>query len=245
MNKKVYRVSVAMAAYNGEAYIVPQIESILKQLKTEDELVISLDPSTDATEMLIREFRKKDSRVRLVRGKGKGLVKNFANAIYHCKNEIIFLSDQDDVWYPNKVESVLECFNNKDILVVMHDAEVVSESMTCVHPSFMEKRGCRTGVVKNIVKNSYIGCCMAFRNELKKYILPFPENIPMHDQWIGVVGEIMGMSVMIDLPLIHYRRHGNNASSDSHASMRQMLQWRVCLILNLLKFCVKYKFSKE
>ena len=59
----------------------------------------------------------------------------------------------------------------------------------------MDMRGCRTGILKNILKNSYIGCCMAFRKELRKYILPFPENIPMHDQWIGLIGEITGKNV--------------------------------------------------
>lgn len=245
MNKKEYRVSVAMAAYNGESYIVSQIESILKQLNKEDELVISLDPSTDMTEMLLREIRKRDSRVRLIRGKGKGLIKNFENAIRHCKNEIIFLSDQDDLWKANKVERVLECFQNDDVTLVMHDAEVVNGSLECIDASFIEKRGCRTGVLQNVIKNSYIGCCMAFRKELKRYILPFPESIPMHDQWIGILSEITGMSMMIDEALICYRRHGNNVSSESHAGIFQMIRWRAGLFDNLVKFYIKYKFNKE
>ena len=245
MNREEYRISVAMAAYNGEAYIVSQIESILKQLNEDDELVISLDPSTDMTEALMKEIRSKDSRVRLVRGKGKGLVKNFENAIRHCKNEFIFLSDQDDVWKEDKVNRMLECFQDSDVKVVMHDAEVVDEHMDCLYPSFMEKRGCRTGLIKNIVKNSYIGCCMAFRKELKNYILPFPKDIPMHDQWIGLVAELTGISIMVNEPLICYRRHGNNASGDQHAGIGQMIIWRLKLVMNLMMFCVKYKFKRE
>lgn len=245
MNKKEYRVSVAMAAYNGEDYIVQQVESILKQLNKEDELVISLDPSTDMTETLLREMRKKDSRIRLVRGKGKGLVKNFENAIRHCKNDIIFLSDQDDLWKDQKVEIVLEAFQNDEVTLVMHDAEVVNRGLECIDSSFIETRGCRTGVIKNMIKNSYIGCCMAFRKELKRYILPFPKKIPMHDQWIGIISEITGMSIMMDQALICYRRHGKNVSSERHAGIAQMIRWRINLIFNLLRFYIKYKLNKE
>ena len=90
MNKKDFSVSVAMAAYNGEHYIEAQIQSILSQLRPEDELVISLDPSSDRTEEIIRSFAGKDMRVRLVRGQGKGLISNFENAIRHCKKDILF-----------------------------------------------------------------------------------------------------------------------------------------------------------
>lgn len=244
MNRNDISVSVAMAAYNGERYIKEQIESILSQLKASDELIVSLDPSTDRTEKILQEIGQRDARVHLIYGKGKGLIKNFENAIRHCKRDIIFLADQDDVWKADKVTSVLECFQNKKTMVVMHDAEIVDASMQCVCRSFMEKRGSRTGIFKNIIKNSYIGCCMAFRKEMKPYILPFPKRIPMHDQWIGLVGEMTGVNVMTRNVLISYRRHGDNVSAEHHSSIIQMLRWRVTLILNLCRFYRTYKSGK-
>ena len=241
MSRNKLSVSVAMAAYNGDRYIKSQIETIMCQLKESDELVISLDPSTDATEQIIRDFAKKDSRIHFLYGKGEGLVCNFSNAIRHCKNDIIFLCDQDDLWKEDKVECILSYFHDTSVEVVMHDAEIINENNECLNQSFMDMRGCRTGILKNILKNSYIGCCMAFRKELRKYILPFPENIPMHDQWIGLIGEITGKNVMIHKQLIGYRRHGQNVSSESHAGFFQMLSWRICLISNLLKFYLKFK----
>ena len=89
-------VSVALAAYNGEKYLHRQIQSILEQLKEDDELVISLDPSQDQSEELIRSFH--DPRIKLLKGPGKGLIKNFENALLHTRNDVIFLSDQDDIW---------------------------------------------------------------------------------------------------------------------------------------------------
>lgn len=244
MNKKDFSVSVAMAAYNGEHYIEAQIQSILSQLRPEDELVISLDPSSDRTEEIIRSFAGKDRRVRLIRGLGEGLISNFENAIRHCKKDILFLSDQDDVWKEGKVASVLECFQDPSVCVVMHDAQIVDENGVCTEPSFMKKRGCRKGVLQNLIKNSYIGCCMAFRKEMRKFVLPFPKDLPMHDQWIGLVGEITGKTKILEKSLICYRRHGHNASADSHAGFRQMLTWRVCIFRDILKFAVKYKRYK-
>lgn len=244
MSKKRASISVALAAYNGELYIQEQMASILIQLRENDEVIISLDPSTDRTEEMIREIQKQDARVRLIHGKGKGVVSNFENAIEHCQNSIIFLSDQDDLWEADKVETVLECFEDDKIMVVMHDAKIVDQHMKCIEASFMKQRGSQTGILKNVMKNSYIGCCMAFRKELKPYILPFPANIPMHDQWIGLVGEVVGENRLFDKMLIRYRRHDNNASSDHHAGIAQMLRWRIVLIAWLLRFFIKYKLGK-
>lgn len=240
ISKKSFSVSVAMAAYNGAQYIKAQIDTILPQLGENDELIISLDPSSDNTEDIIRKFARTDRRVKWVRGEGKGLVHNFSNAIRRCKNDIIFLSDQDDLWEKGKVEAVLRYFSDPKINVVMHDAEVVNADGECLFPSFIKMRGCRNGILKNIFKNSYIGCCMAFRREMKKYILPFPEHIPMHDQWIGLVGEITGKNIIINETLIYYRRHESNASAQKHSNTSQMLRWRMNLVINILKFTVRY-----
>ena len=87
-------ISVAMTSFNGEKHIKRQIDSILANLDTSDELVISDDGSTDRTIEIIQSLH--DNRIVLVYGPKKGINKNFENAIYHCKGDYIFLSDQDD-----------------------------------------------------------------------------------------------------------------------------------------------------
>lgn len=231
-------VSVAIAVYNGETYLEEQIDSILSQLNEKDEVIISMDPSTDGTFTLIKKYCLKDSRVRMCRGPGKGVIKNFENAIKHCKNEIIFLADQDDVWKPEKIEKVLKAFEDPDVMVVLHDAEVVDENLNVLQPSFFDIKQCRPGVFRNIIKNSYIGCCMAFRRTCAKRFLPFPSYLPMHDQWIGICCEVLGKACFIDEVLLVYRRHGENLSEMSHASVFQMLRWRVNLVRAL--FLRKY-----
>lgn len=216
-------VSVAMAAYNGEQYIQEQIASILPQLSEKDEFIISLDESQDATKQIIASFD--DPRIQIVDGPNQGVIANFENAISHTNNDIIFLADQDDVWMPEKVDKVVSLFHD-DVNVVIHDCKITDSQLHVTNESFFQMRDSKPGILKNILKNSYIGACMAFRKELKEKCLPFPKEIPMHDQWIGLVGECTGTNVFLDQPYIYYRRHEDNMTQMNHAGWMQMIIWR-------------------
>ncbi len=220
----MYSVSVAMAAYNGENYIKPQLESILSQLKEDDEVIVSLDPSTDSTKEIIQSLN--DRRIKLIVGPGQGVKKNFENAIVNCKNNIIFLADQDDIWLDGKVERVLSEFK-EGVCVVMHDCSIVDNDMNVIEPSFFEMRQVKTGLVHNWIRNSYIGCCMAFKRDIVKYIVPIPEKIYMHDQWIGMVGEKVGKNILIHESYLLYRRHGENVTGIHHGSLNTMMKKRM------------------
>ena len=98
--------SVVIAYYNGKEYIKEQAESILGQLGAEDELIISVDSDQDGSGELLREMAENDGRLKLIRGPGQGVVKNFQNGLLHCTGDLVFLADQDDVWLPQKVEKV-------------------------------------------------------------------------------------------------------------------------------------------
>lgn len=224
------RVSVAMVTYNGERYIREQISSVMSQLQEQDELVISDDGSVDDTIAIIKEYRKADARIRLLKGPGQGIKKNVGYAIRHTRGRYIFLSDQDDIWMEHKVEKVLEAFEQQHAMVVIHDARVFGgeNPEQIVTESFFRYRRSGSGVWKNMLKNSYIGCCMAFRRELKGIILPIPEKIEMHDQWIGILGDYTaGKSFFLQEPLLLYRRHGDNNSSMKHYGFGKMLRNRL------------------
>lgn len=248
------RISVAMITYNGAAYIREQVDSILCQLGERDELVVSDDGSTDGTAAAIREYQQADQRVHLLEGPRQGLKKNMEHAIAHTRGEYIFLADQDDIWLPHKVERVMEAFQEKGYshnkegkpYVVVHDAKVFAGDDTehIRMESFLQFRNGGAGVVKNIVKNSYIGCCMAFRRELKDIILPIPPKIEMHDQWIGILGDSkFGKSCFLWEPLLLYRRHDANNSNMEHYGIIKMLRNRLvffgCLFVRMLHFAIK------
>lgn len=226
-------ISVCMATYNGETYIKEQVDSILNNLSDTDELVISDDGSTDRTLQILNDYQ--DSRIKVLSGPHAGFVKNFENAIKHSKGQYIFLSDQDDLWAANKVEKVIQCFKDTNATVVVHDCQVINENGEAIEPSFFALRNSGPGVLHNLVKNSYIGCCMAFKRELLDIVLPIPDDVPWHDQWIGLVSDMIGKSVFLPEVLFSYRRHGDNVSSMSHSSVSNMIKLRLKYIVELIK----------
>ena len=225
-------ISVALAAYRGEDYIEAQLRSILPQLAHDDEIIVSDDKPGGATERIVRRVMADDPRVIYVEGKGQGVVANFVNAIRHCRGDKIFLCDQDDVWLPDKVRRVTDAFDAGATLV-LHNAYVTDRDLNITDYSFFALRGSKPGFVRNIVKNSYMGCCMAFDRKLLKKIMPMPKHLPMHDQWIGLMGEMYGKVTFLDAPLIYYRRTGSNVTG-GETTAKQKLQWRRYLIKRLV-----------
>ena len=225
--------SVVMATYNGQKYIKEQIDSILKNLSDNDELIISDDGSTDDTIKIIKNY--KDKRIKIYDGPKNGVKQNFANAIKHASGKYIYLSDQDDVWEENKIEEIKKVFDKENCLVVIHNALIVDKDLNSTNQTFFEFRKSGHGKLKNIYKNTYIGCCMAFKAQLKEKILPIPNKIEMHDQWIGIIGEKYGKSIFLDKCLIKYRRHDSNVSKMEHYPLMKMIRNRFVFIKEYIK----------
>ncbi len=226
------RVSVAMAVYNGEKFLQQQIDSIAGQLGVSDELVISVDPSDDDSKRIALKYSK-DSRIRIFDGPGRGAIKNFENALRHAEGEYIFLSDQDDVWDKNKINEILPALERENVCAAVHDAFVTDKDLNVISDTFFEI-GFYPGIIKNIIKNRYIGCCMAFKRKVLERALPFPGNLPMHDQWIGITARKLGEVVFIPKPLLYYRRHQDTVTGRDKAGIIKKLKWRISIILDVL-----------
>ena len=168
------KISVAMAYYNGGTYIEEQMDSILSQLGEKDEVIVSIDGASDGSKPLLLKMAEVDSRIHIVKGPGKGVVRNFENAIRHCNGDIIYLSDQDDIWKPDKVEKVNYAFSNPEVKAVLHDAEIVDENG---NPTGAGKpfsiRGSRKGIFKNLVKNSCRMLCMGISQRIDSHYLSY------------------------------------------------------------------------
>ena len=227
-----YIISVAMATYNGEKYIKEQLDSILKQLNDNDEVIISDDGSTDNTLEIINSYN--DSRIKVFDGPHKGVKQNFANAINYCTGKYIFLSDQDDVWMDNKVEMVLEKME-KGYNCVLHDAIVMDGNLSNIlYDSFFQFRNTSLGIIRNMIKNSYIGCCMCFDEKIKEKLSIIPDGINMHDQWIGILSERVGKVFLLKEKLIKYRRHDLNLSNMTSDSFSKMIIKRIKFFYNYI-----------
>ncbi len=225
-------ISVVLAAYKGEKYIRAQVESILRQIGDADELIISDDFPDGKTREAIIDIIESDKRVKYIVGPGAGVIRNFEYAISQSKGDYIFLSDQDDIWLDGKVErAVHELKNGADL--VLHNAIITDSDLNETGENAFGINKTKKGFLRNILKNSYQGCCTAFGSELKKYILPFPENLPMHDQWIGLMAEKHGKVALIDEPLILYRRHGSNVTGNG-SSLKDKLKWRADILKAVL-----------
>lgn len=227
------KISVCIATFNGEKYIEQQLNSILSQLDAADEIIISDDGSTDKTLEIIKKIN--DKRIMLFANNNfKSPIYNIENSLIKSTGDYIFLADQDDVWLQNKINILKKHLQKYDL--VISDAFVVDENLSILRDSFYVLNGSKAGIIKNLLKNSYLGCCMAFNSNLLSTALPFPKNIPMHDWWIGLIAECCGKTLFCEDKLIFYRRHGENISATAEKSpygFFKKIMFRILLMYNL------------
>ncbi|MCS2693780.1 glycosyltransferase [Bacteroides fragilis] len=165
------KISVCLASYNGQLFIEQQIKSILAQLSEYDELIVSDDCSTDKTLEIVETLN--DKRIKIFSGIRYGSpIRNFENALKHATGDVIFLSDQDDVWLPNKVKIMTSYFHQYD--VVVSNCSIVDKELNIIKDSFFLSVNTRKGFFNNLYDNHYLGCCMAFKKKSIRYHFAIP-----------------------------------------------------------------------
>lgn len=239
-------ISVCLATCNGAPYIKNQLISVLSQLSLHDEVIVADDRSTDSTIEIVRSLS--DCRVKIslnLSNERLGVVKNFERALSSASGDYVFLCDQDDIWLPNKVDKCMLALN--ECLLVVSDCKVVDKDLNVLYPSFFKLRQSGRGVVKNLYKNSYLGCCMAFRKGLLNMALPIPATAPMHDMWLGLIANSTGKVTFLPEQLLLYRRHATNASptaQKSTFSYYRQIVYRIKLLFFLLRRLVSLWFRR-
>jgi glycosyltransferase involved in cell wall biosynthesis len=227
------KISVCMATYNGAAFIRQQIDSIVPQLKPQDEVIFSDDGSTDKTLSIILDYH--DKRFKIIdNGRSGSPAKNFEKGLGYCSGDLIFLADQDDVWMPDKVWRMQQYLTQFDL--VLTDCSIINDQNKKVVDSFFEKQRSRKGLFTNLLRNSYMGCCMAFDRKIMDRILPFPVDLKAHDQWIGLIAEKYYSVHFLNEQLVQYRRHGLNYSLTGEKSTRsfmEKLSHRITMLNNI------------
>lgn len=230
-------ISVCLTTYNGEKYIKEQLNSILPQLKQDDEVIISDDGSTDNTIIILESYN--DARFKIYKNNFKNVVTNFEFVINKSKGDYIFLSDQDDIWHPSKIKEFMNVFSeNIEVTLLISNLQLIDKDGNNIYREFY-KNNFTDKLFNNIIQNNFIGCSMAFRKEAKNFILPFPKKMAMHDWWIGTCSIIFGKVVYIDKKLIFYRRHDNNVTKEGGADLLSKLKWRINLSINLVLRIIK------
>lgn len=219
MNEEI-KVSVALASYNGEKYLKEQIDSILNQSYKNIELIISDDNSTDNTDNIVSKFMAVDTRVKYFKNKlEKGFVNNFENALSFCTGEFIALSDQDDIWNSNKIETLLTNIGSSSL--IHSDATLVDVRGNTISESYTKsakKNIDHVDVIDVIINNPVTGCTLMFNRSLLDISIPFPRNLAVHDKWLALMATLENGIKYYDASLINYRQHGGNLIGASYKS---------------------------
>ncbi len=225
-------ISVCLATFNGEKYIKEQLDSILLQLDVSDEIVVSDDGSSDRTLDIIESYG--DTRIKIFKNHFKSPMRNFEFLISKASNNYIFLSDQDDIWHKDKVKLYKEVFDdNQNVSLVVSDLQIINSKGERINRLFY-KNGFSSSLLKNIISNNFIGCSMAFKSTVKNHILPFPENLAMHDWWIGMCCILFDELYFLDKKLTFYRRHENNVTKEGGGTLLLKAKWRINILKNLI-----------
>ena len=201
-----------MATYNGQQYIKQQIDSIICQLEKDDELVISDDHSTDKTENIISSYN--DKRIRFFKNElAKGVTHNFENALNKSKGDIIFFSDQDDVWLPEKIKELTTFLLQNNYDVVTCNCALTDENLNIQRASYYTGESpLDRSVWGNFKKDLWLGACMAFKREILSDVLPIPRYLAAHDMWIALYSQLHYRCGYYPKVLQLYRRHKNTVS---------------------------------
>lgn len=215
------KVSVAIATFRGGRFITEQLASITVQTHPPDEIVVFDDASDDGTIEVVQAFARSSSvPITIHRQESNvGVIVNFESAVHAATGDLIFLADQDDVWYPHKIQTMVDAFaSDRDIGLVFSDADLVDEQL---HPLGQTLWGeLRLGADETSLMRSthafdlllrrflVTGATLAIRRELLCMLVPFSRYL-IHDAWIASLAASITRIVAIEEPLIKYRQHIN------------------------------------
>jgi len=215
------KISVALCTYNGAEFLSEQLGSYLAQTRLPDELIVGDDCSSDESAEIIADFaRRAPFPVDLkINRQNLGSTKNFAQTISRCSGSIILLSDQDDIWLPEKIEKLTAEFaDSPNVGLVFSDAEIVDKNLASLNRKLSDltfSPQIRRAVEEKsffeflLLRNYVTGATMAFRAEFRDKFLPFPLDIPkmIHDAWIAFVIVANADFRFVDEVLVKYRQH--------------------------------------
>lgn len=233
------RVSVALCTHNGERFLAEQLTSILSQSPAPAELVLSDDASTDGTIELASRIMAGRPEVdfRLLHNDPPlGVTANFQQAVTAATGELIALSDQDDVWHPGRLQRIIEEFEARPGLLLLHgEARLVDASgaplganlFDALDTSPWELERIRSGRAFDalIRRNLALGASTVFRRELLEHAVPFPGSW-VHDEWLAIIAAALGHGTVDYLaePLLDYRQHGRNVIGVRKLGLRGKLR---------------------
>ncbi len=204
-------ISIAMATYNGEKFIIEQLDSIINQSYKNIEIIICDDNSNDKTVEILKSYCKKFPLTIIQNKINLGIVKSFEISLKNCKGEYIVLSDQDDIFLPKKIEILFD--NIKDSLLIHSDSIIIDQEKNILFDSHFDsfKSKNKTYFMDYIIGNNVTGNSVLIKKDLVRYAIPFPKYIRIHDHYLAICASYHGKIEFIPDKLQYYRQHSNNS----------------------------------
>jgi glycosyltransferase involved in cell wall biosynthesis len=210
-NQTAVPVSVALCTFNGEKFLEEQLESVLNQdYKSINEIICVDDNSSDKTWEILCKYAEKYPIFKITQNKTNlGFIKNFEKAITMTSNLFIAISDQDDIWYPNKISKLVDKIG--DSLMVYSDNEYIDSKGNKLGVRFSEKRNLveTSSCLNFALFNAISGHTILFKRELLTFALPFPSDIH-YDWWLGFHASQYSNIQVVNEILVGYRQHVMN-----------------------------------
>ena len=207
-------VSIAMATYNGEKYLKEQLDSIFSQTYKNIEVIVCDDCSNDMTKDILEEYKQKFDLQYHINKSNLGFLKNFEKVSQLCKGDYIAFSDQDDIWLPEKIETLLNEIGENSL--ICSDAQLIDENNNLISNSFKKNTNLfvpKENIFECLVFSNFItGCTCLIKKEFLHSCLPIPETFKFHDWWMGIIAVNNGGLKYLDKQLIQYRQHSNNVA---------------------------------
>ena len=222
-------ISILLCTHNGEQFLQAQLDSLLKQTYINVEILVFDDASRDTTLAILEKYTALHSTVSLfINDQRLGFIANFEQAMTYWLEQrcahYMALCDQDDQWHPDKLTLSLKALNEleashpKRPALAHCDLQLINASDQLIHPSFFATKNLHFSEKKSLSKllgyNGVMGNTLLINRHLAKICLPFPPQLKYHDYWISLVNELFGKRKTIQQPLIDYRIHHKNTSSN-------------------------------
>lgn len=215
------KIHILLATFQSERFLAEQLDSILLQDYGDFLLFIRDGGSTDSTLSIIREYEKKDSRIRFLGRKKEGAKENFSNLMQEGSGGDLYLfSDHDDVWFPHKLSTLLKLYRELETenppgipLLVFSDSTVTDDSLHVISPSLFRYQNLdpeNMDLSRLLLQNVPSGNTMLFNEALRLKAGTIPEKAVMHDHFMALAISVFGKYTYCREPLLFYRQHKKN-----------------------------------
>jgi glycosyltransferase involved in cell wall biosynthesis len=239
-------ISIAMATYNGEKYLIRQLESIINQTYKNIEIIIVDDCSSDGTMSIIKDFASKYNFIKYSQNlKNSGVAKTFEKAISLCNGDYIALSDQDDNWFKNKLEALLG--HVKDNLLIHSETVLIDKNNNIIEKSNYTKikYASKSDFIDYLWSNNLHGCTAMFKRKLIDLCFPIPNEFYVHDHYLAICAAYYGSITLYNKPLVYYRQHFSNTTEAYKKQYVDFIQYCKLLAESYDTLAIKKDFKNN